>query len=243
MAAVSTTPSILVPALGDFDVKAFQARTNPKQLPLAEILPRRAALGPILAFTLQDVFTEQECQALIEASETYGYEQAKVNLGSREELILEYRKSLRCNIDDHEFARKVWERVGPYIPTTFGNRPVVGINERFRFLKYLPGDYFQPHYDGEYRRADRSGEVSKITIQIYLNRGCVGGETSFIEEKMGGDFSQDKAVRVNPTPGQVLIFEHPLLHEGSPVVEGVKYTIRSDIMFGPPLPKGESSRK
>ncbi|KAF9971399.1 hypothetical protein BGZ73_005663 [Actinomortierella ambigua] len=242
MATTSSSPSVLAPALDRFDTKAFRSATSPAELPLAELLPRRAKIGSILAFTLQDVFTEKECQALIQASENQGYEPAKVNMGSHEELIPEYRKSLRCIIDDHEFARKVWERVGPFIPATFANRPVVGINERFRFLKYLPGDSFMPHYDGEYRRTDGSGEVSKVTIQIYLNRDCVGGETSFLEEKMGGNDAV-KRVRVKPTPGQVLIFEHPLLHEGSPVLDGVKYTIRSDIMYGPPAPHPKLSRK
>ncbi|KAG0253685.1 hypothetical protein DFQ27_007269 [Actinomortierella ambigua] len=240
MAAISNSPSSLARGLGRFDAKAL---APPEVLPLAELLPRRAQLGPILAFTLQQVFTEKECLALIQASENQGYVPAKVNMGSHEELIPEYRKSLRCIIDDHEFARKVFERVAPFVPATYANRPVVGINERFRFLKYLPGDCFMPHYDGEYRRPDGSGEVSKVTIQIYLNGDCIGGETSFLEEKMGGSTQPVKAVRVNPTTGQVLIFEHPLLHEGSPVIDGVKYAIRSDIMYGPPAPHPKLHQK
>ena len=38
---------------------------------------------------------------------------------------------------------------------------------RLRILRYDPGDFFKPHYDGSYRRDN--GERSYITIQLYLN--------------------------------------------------------------------------
>ena len=37
--------------------------------------------------------------------------------------------------------------------------------------------------------------------------------------------------------GSVLIFEHHILHEGSELLAGEKYTIRSDVMFEPPAGK------
>lgn len=36
-----------------------------------------------------------------------------------------------------------------------------------RFLRYNPGEYFKPHFDGSYMRTN--GDVSYITVQIYLN--------------------------------------------------------------------------
>jgi hypothetical protein len=33
--------------------------------------------------------------------------------------------------------------------------------------------------------------------------------------------------------GMALVFEHTLFHEGSEVLEGVKYVLRSDVMYGP----------
>lgn len=38
---------------------------------------------------------------------------------------------------------------------------------RLRFLRYDKGEYFAPHFDGQYRR--ENGERSYITVQVYLN--------------------------------------------------------------------------
>ena len=38
---------------------------------------------------------------------------------------------------------------------------------RLRFLRYNPGQYFKPHFDGMYERTN--GERSFITLQLYLN--------------------------------------------------------------------------
>lgn len=39
--------------------------------------------------------------------------------------------------------------------------------KRLRFLRYNPGEYFKPHFDGSYVRTN--GDMSYITVQIYLN--------------------------------------------------------------------------
>lgn len=69
---------------------------------------------------------------------------------------------------------------------------------------------------------------------LYLNEGCVGGETLFMEtDYIGADSmnSPDVTHEIKPTMGMALIFLHGLLHKGDMVREGVKYVLRSDIMF------------
>jgi prolyl 4-hydroxylase len=39
---------------------------------------------------------------------------------------------------------------------------------------------------------------------------------------------------VTPEAGLALIFDHDLLHEGAAVLEGQKYVLRSDVMYGLP---------
>ena len=95
---------------------------------------------------------------------------------------------------------------------------MIGLNERFRFYRYDPGEQFAPHTDGCFRRDN--GEESLLTFMIYLNEGCEGGETNFGE------------VRIVPKTGMTLIFDHYLLHEGAAVVSGRKYVLRSDVMYG-----------
>ncbi len=46
--------------------------------------------------------------------------------------------------------------------------------------------------------------------------------------------SEPVAVRrfpVRPVTGRVLIFEHHLPHEGAKLLNGVKYTLRTDVMY------------
>jgi hypothetical protein len=74
--------------------------------------------------------------------------------------------------------------------------------------------------DGCHRRPN--GDESLLTLMIYLNGGVRGGETRF-----------DNAV-VRPAVGLALVFDHYLTHEGAVVLEGRKYVLRSDVMYGPP---------
>jgi len=105
----------------------------------------------------------------------------------------------------------------------------VGLNERMRFLKYKPGHFFAPHRDLRYVRGPdaggRMGETSHITVQLYLNDKFKGGTTRFLSGARHHD--------VVPRAGSALIFDHDILHEGSKVMGGVKYSVRTDVMFTP----------
>ena len=88
-----------------------------------------------------------------------------------------------------------------------------------------PGEYFAPHFDGRYRRPDGS-EESFITIQLYLNEGFEGGNTTFISSSSEADnvgvvpryimiLFHCKIFTPVPRIGRVLVFQHDILHEGS----------------------------
>ncbi|KAF9944523.1 hypothetical protein BGZ72_002313 [Mortierella alpina] len=228
--------SILQPSKTSALARAPSPATHLDVKPL--VLPSRQHRD-FVAFTLQDILTPQECQSLIERSEQIGYEIALVNAGQDQAGIHApgYRDSLRALIDDPLTAAELWARVKHHVPAVYQNRPVVGMNERLRFLKYSPGDQFQPHMDGEYRRRDGSGQVTMLTIQFYLNEGCEGGATTFLDEnyfwKTEDEQAKGQKLPVECKVGQALIFQHDLVHEGSKVLEGVKYVIRSDILYGP----------
>ena len=115
-----------------------------------------------------------------------------------------------------------------------GNSPsvvtAVGLNERMRFLRYGPGHFFAPHQDLRYVRGPecgpKAGETSYVTVQLYLNDKFKGGVTRFLSGKDGR-----RHFNVTPKRGSVLIFDHDLVHEGSMVTDGIKYSVRTDIMF------------
>ena len=54
---------------------------------------------------------------------------------------------------------------------------------------------------------------------IYLNDNFKGGETRF------------NNLIVAPKKGSALVFYHYLEHEGAEVLQGIKYVLRTDIMF------------
>ncbi|KAF8949338.1 hypothetical protein BGZ52_005893 [Haplosporangium bisporale] len=220
-------PSILQDILTPHHT-AHLSRTPPPPEPLniTPLLPASRKNLPIVALTVQNILSPAECDALIARSETQGYEIALVNSGSAVGIhIPGYRDGQRCIIDDTHFAAQLWARIQPYVPAVYQGRPVVGLNERM------------PHMDGEYRRTDGSGHRTKMTVQFYLNDACEGGATTFLDEKQmwrieNGVKPEAQQVAVPPRVGQLLVFQHDLVHEGSVVKSGCKYVIRSDVLYG-----------
>lgn len=85
------------------------------------------------------------------------------------------------------------------------------------------------HCDAAYRSEKDSGVVMETyyTLHLYLSdEGLVGGATAFSSP------NGKRRMDVNPKAGSVLIFQHPMLfHEGADVIEGLKYTMRTEIMY------------
>lgn len=204
------------------------------EIDLSKIFPEKK---DAFAVVIDNVFSEEECKELISRSETVGYSEALV--GYDQVRVVEQRNNWRCMIDDPEFADVIFQRIKDYIPPEWLGKKVSRLNERLRFLKYNPGEYFKPHNDGKFLKYDKS-EISYITVQVYLNDVTYGhgGETTFTTEKLSyGIYAKSKqtnAVKrfsVPPVTGRVLIFEHDLPHEGSKLLEGYKYAIRTDVMY------------
>eukprot|EP00299_Pterocystis_sp_00344_P014288 c7070_g1_i2.p1 GENE.c7070_g1_i2~~c7070_g1_i2.p1 ORF type:complete len:240 (+),score=32.47 c7070_g1_i2:84-803(+) len=191
--------------------------------------------------TIDNVLTSDECAAIIELCESRGFEEALLNVGrGRQVLAKDVRDSARCIVDAPELAEMIFQRVSPFIPKQFSNQHVVGLNERLRILRYDQSQVFRPHFDGRYVRAmeaghERVGEQSFVTVMVYLNEGCEGGQTRFI-------FDRNTVVDVVPKIGKVLLFQHDMLHEGSEVKGGRKYAMRTDVMYTAKGPGREYSK-
>jgi len=183
-------------------------------------------------FTIENVLSDDECEQLIALSEERrGYEQALVNVGDGQQAVSDVRQSSRWMVDSESAADELWRRIERHVPdvvkgkrhdgrhsgTTVGWY-ASGLNERLRFLKYNPGDYFAPHQDGSFQA--EPGEVSRMTVMLYLNSAGKGGETKFLNPH---DENDNKTVDVVPRRGLCLVFDHWLLHEGALLLKGVKY--------------------
>ena len=192
-------------------------------------------------FVIRDFLTPDECWYFVTRAEAAGFDDAPINAGLAGQVV---RKDVRNNdrvmIDDVPLARELWDRAKPFVPATldlgFNRWAAVGLNERFRFYRYDPGERFRPHTDGYFAR---TGARSKLTFMIYLSGGCDGGETIvYIDADDGLPLPDGTVLRVPPEPGKVLAFRHDLLHEGAAVRAGRKYVLRSDVMYLDPPPGG-----
>ncbi|KAJ3054522.1 hypothetical protein HK097_001597 [Rhizophlyctis rosea] len=117
-----------------------------------------------------------------------------------------------------------------------------GLNDVWRMARYDAGGHFGPHRDGVLHIGVNCRSMK--TMMIYLNgdeegKEFKGGTTNFIEEQemfedeRGKIRARDDTIlhRVHPRQGTCIIFNHALLHEGSALLEGQKYILRSEILF------------
>jgi len=170
-------------------------------------------------FTIEQLLEPTECEALVRRAEGQGFESAPIITASGTRVEADTRNNDRCVFDDAVLAENLWQRARTGVPAAMNGRQALGLNERFRLYRYAPGQRFAWHSDAPFRR--ENGEMSLLTFMIYLNTGYEGGATRFEAAKVIGQI------------GLALVFQHGLIHEGSEVVQGVKYALRSDVMYGP----------
>jgi len=183
-----------------------------------------------IAFTLEHVLSVHECKMLIELTELAGFGPAGVG-GERQVVSPEIRASGRILYDDPVLAEIFWGRVRDHVPVVRSGRPVLGLNERLRFLRYSEGQHFAPHYDGSFERHGTNNR-SYLTLQLYLSEaGTTGGGTTRFIGGTTYEGVRHADVDCSPERGRALIFAHDILHEGALVTSGVKYTIRTDVEY------------
>jgi hypothetical protein len=128
-------------------------------------------------------------------------------------------------------------------------------NEQLRFLKYVGGEYFRMHCDARYQTPDKK-EESMFTLHLYLNDAIPAPEVDTIakerNERNGRDGRSDgrredaliggattfnaldakRRYDVYPKAGRILLFQQrDLVHAGDDVLQGVKYTMRTDMKY------------
>lgn len=157
------------------------------------------------------------CSRFIEWSEQEGYEEAKVNWQGRQVMMKNVRDNARLLFKNEDLAASLFERIRHFCPDEIGNARLLGLNELFRFYKYEPGQKFKMHRDGVYERNET--EFSVLTLLIYLNETFEGGATSF------------ETTSYQPKTGAAMLFPHPLRHQGDVLISGIKYVLRTDVMY------------
>lgn len=172
---------------------------------------------------VHSAFNSDECDELIKRIESLEPKVATINTYSGAEVNRDVRNNDRVIFEDRALADRVLERIGDRAPREIHGASLVGANERFRCYRYQPGMKFAPHADGAFHRDD--DEQSFYSVLVYLNGDFEGGATTFITEP---------EIAIQPETGKILLFQHPIIHEGSLVTSGVKYVARTDLMYRKP---------
>ena len=187
-------------------------------------------------FLVDHLLHQEECKEILKKEESLGFESIT------SEYPVEYRNSKRILYNDKELAAKLWKRLKKYMIDCNFMKPYgldsegywipISVNECMRLSKYEPGNYFKPHTDGQFVRND--DERSIYTLIIYLNDGFVGGETKFmrrVDPLAENEMKFKNLCEISPKMGSASVFNHDLYHQGCLVTEGVKYILRTEIMF------------
>jgi hypothetical protein len=206
------------------------------------------------AFVIATLLSPAECERFIAASEEMQYvpdepASRSASLVAATPAGLESRAANFTWLADDSILEPLLGRCRALLPETLpGGAEFVGLNARLRLYRYLPGSVYRPHVDGawpmsgkteagDYEYDLRGGEVrSRFTFLIYLNEGFSGGCTTFFTAGHDGEV---QAQGVAPRVGMALIFPHgegsgSLVHEGSAIVQGVKYVARTDVLYTVP---------
>jgi hypothetical protein len=208
--------------------------------PTISILPTSSptTTPETLVHIISSLLTPSECTALITEHDA--------SLISHD-VTLTVRK--RTIFSDADLACLLWERLAPF----FGDETIVDeegyswsashLNPRFRYCKYETGGMFESHVDG--RRLASVDEQSFMTVNIYLNTvpAEYGGCTRVLEpcspcihvRSSGRDdkppHTHTVLASVAPRTGCAAVFRDCLFHDGEALRGGVKYLLRTDVMF------------
>jgi prolyl 4-hydroxylase len=179
-------------------------------------------------YTIDKFLSESECQEFIAMSEEVGYKPADVDMHGERKMFTAIRSNERVDIESMSIAEQFWGKLSLLELPSVENKVAFGLTPYLRFYRYQGEQKFSMHKDGS---NEFNGNHTFYTMLIYLNTLSESGATRFREADL----------HVYPAAGKALIFRHDLWHAGMPVGEGVKYVLRTDILFHPSRLADESS--
>jgi prolyl 4-hydroxylase len=172
-------------------------------------------------FVIRDVLGPEECAGLIEL----------IDFGRYPSGILSdtpdpgFRTSESCNMDpNHPLVAAVEAKINAIT----GIQPELG--ETIQGQRYAVGQQFKPHHDffyvdqGYYKTEAEQGGQRTWTAMAFLNEPEAGGQTNFPELN----------VKISPRAGNLFVWNNMdvhgepnrfTLHQGMPVIAGLKYVI------------------
>lgn len=174
-------------------------------------------------FEVPDFLSAHECSALVAESEAHGY--AEAGVGEAQQRIEMIRNNDRIVLFDPAWADEFESRLLALGLPVLDGQSAVGFTRCWRYYRYGPSQRFKTHRDGF---VEERGMRSRLTFMIYLNEGFEGGSTRFRRNSWEVG---ESALEVRPQSGKALMFVHERWHEGAVVAKGMKYALRTDILY------------
>jgi hypothetical protein len=209
----------------------------------AALEPRRhdVPLDGLLAFVIDDVLTADEADAMVDASEVFGFRPEAPGISTPPGMRM--NKSVHW-LADEALLGPVMQRIQALLPQHIDGASLYGaLSHRINMYRYDDNDVFNRHIDGDWpgyglnenRTAMQEwyGVRSCLTMLLYLNgpdNGVQGGSTLLL----GRD---GKWLEVVPRKGSALFFRHgftpdSVVHVGGQVHGGTpKYVARINVLY------------
>jgi len=195
--------------------------------------------SPWAVWTTTPLLSPTECTEWIKRGETLELEtgdfifagnaafgHSRLHTGAR-------RHSATRMVEDPSFASVLQSRLDGQVPSEIiGGRKYGGVGESFLVSRYVPGQYFAPHFDGRGSGLNTEKQCSEFTVVVYLSDDFVGGATHYLKGQ-GSEVKQSVAVR--PERGCASIHRQgSVLHAGGAVEEGTKYIMQFFLHYDAP---------
>jgi hypothetical protein len=182
----------------------------------------------LLAIVIDDVFTDEECKAIIEDAEDKGFQDVHMNKYGAVFKNEKIRTDLALSEDNRLLSHTIFMRISSVVKTH--DPEVLKLSTNLRYSKYETGGFCVPHVDAPYIK---DGVMSKYTMILYLNTAKKGQTRLFNIETM-------KYHDVEPVCGRVLVFDQRVPHAALNA-SGVKYAVRTDVLIDDPYVNGKLS--
>lgn len=209
---------------------------NALKIPSRGFLPTPNVVSEDQIITIGKFFSQELCNELLKSFTTSLTLETTPLIKSKDYAV---RVNDRALVESSETAINLWEYLQKILLFEYNEQSILdefqtakGLNPQLRVYRYTKGHHFGQHYDESVKVNSPTvkGET-KWTLLIYLTGGeeFVGGDTIFypIDRK-------NEPINVHPSKGTALLHKHGddcLLHEAELVRDGVKWVLRSDVVF------------
>lgn len=141
--------------------------------------------------------------------------------GVRADIDTNVRSVRKLDVEPElrDLVTQKFNDVRPRLERHFGIE--VSCCEELQFLRYLPGDFFVAHQDGNTPLIRDDSMHRRISAVLFLDDAYEGG--SLVFHGRYPDYDQRQVVRA--TPGTLVAFRSETTHEVTPVTNGERYTI------------------